>query len=89
MYTGGYPDAPPHGLSPAVARVTQKCLWTRQRLVKAAGHVSLSPAGLCAGESSVFCTFHFGPLTFNFVFGPDFCYISFDLVRLGPPILIN
>ena len=27
-----------------------------------------------------FLLFHFGPLTFNFVFGPDFCYISFDLM---------
>ena len=34
-------------------------------------------------------TFHFGPLTFNFVFGLDFCYISFNLVRLGPPIGID
>ena len=31
-------------------------------------------------------TLHFGPSTFNFVFGPHFCYISFDFVRLGPPI---
>ena len=37
----------------------------------------------------VFVTFHFGPWTFNFVFGPDFCYRSFDLVRLGPSIEIN
>ena len=34
-------------------------------------------------------TLHFGPSTFNLVFGPDFSDISFDLVRLGPPILIN
>ena len=33
--------------------------------------------------------FNFGPLTFNFVYGPDFCYISFDLVRLDPSIAIN
>ena len=31
-------------------------------------------------------TLHFGPSTLNFVFGPHFCYISFDFVRLGPPI---
>ena len=37
----------------------------------------------------VLVTFHFGPLTFNFVYGTDFCYISFDLVRLGPSIAIN
>ena len=37
----------------------------------------------------VFMLFHFGPCTFNFVYGPDFCYISFDLVRLGPSIEIN
>ena len=37
----------------------------------------------------VFVAFHFGPLTFNFVYGPDFCYISFDLVRLGLSIAIN
>ena len=37
----------------------------------------------------LFVTFHFGPSTFNLFLGPDFCYISFDLVRLGPPILIN
>ena len=23
---------------------------------------------------------HFGHCSFNFIFGPDFCYISFDLV---------
>ena len=33
--------------------------------------------------------FHFGPCTFNFVYGPDFCYISFELVGLGPSIEIN
>ena len=54
--------------------------------VKAAGHVSLSPARKCAEESPFFVAFHLGPSTFNFVFGPDFCYRSFDLVRLGPPI---
>ena len=31
-------------------------------------------------------TFHFGPPTFNFVFGPHFSYRSFDFIRLGPPI---
>ena len=35
----------------------------------------------------VLMLFHFVP--FNFVYGPDFCYISFDLVRLGPSIVIN
>ena len=34
----------------------------------------------------VFVAFHFDPLTFNFIYGPDLCYISFDLVRLGPSI---
>ena len=34
-------------------------------------------------------TFHFSPLLFNFISGPDFLYISFDLVRLGPPIGID
>ena len=34
-------------------------------------------------------TLHFGPSTFNFVFGPHFCYISFDFIRLGPPIGID
>ena len=33
--------------------------------------------------------FHFGPCTPNFVYGPDFCYINFDLVRLGLSIEIN
>ena len=33
--------------------------------------------------------FHFGPLTFNFVYGLDFYYISFDLIRLGLSIAIN
>ena len=37
----------------------------------------------------VLVSFHFGPLTFNFVYGPDFCYISFGLVRLGHSIAIN
>ena len=32
---------------------------------------------------------HFDPYTFNFVFGPNFCYISFNFVRLGPPISID
>ena len=34
-------------------------------------------------------TFHFSPLLFNFIYDPDFLYISFDLVRLGPPIGID
>ena len=33
--------------------------------------------------------FHFSPLSFNFVSGPDFRYISFDFVQLGPPIGID
>ena len=33
--------------------------------------------------------FHFSPWTLNFVYDPDFCYISFDLIRLGPSIEIN
>ena len=33
--------------------------------------------------------FFFGPCTFNFLYGPYFCYISFNLVRLGPSIEIN
>ena len=33
--------------------------------------------------------FHFGPCNFNFFLFPDFWYISFDFVRLGPPIGIN
>ena len=32
---------------------------------------------------------HFGPCILNFVYGLDFYYISFDLVRLGPSIEIN
>ena len=41
-------------------------------------------------ESPPVCMlFHFGPFTFNLFYGPDFCYISFDLVRLGPSIEIN
>ena len=31
------------------------------------------------GSPLVFMLFHFGPCTFKFVYGPDFCYISFDL----------
>ena len=37
----------------------------------------------------VYCHFHFGPWTLNFVYGPNLCYISFDFVRLGPSIAIN
>ena len=37
----------------------------------------------------VLLPFHFVPFTLNFVYGPDFCYISFDLVQLGPLIEIN
>ena len=36
-----------------------------------------------------FVYFHFGPLTFNCVYEPDFSYISFDFLRLGPSIAIN
>jgi hypothetical protein len=32
---------------------------------------------------------HFSAVTFNFVSGSHFWYISFDLVRLGPPIGFN
>ena len=38
---------------------------------------------------SIFCHFHIGPWTLNFVYGLDFCYISFDLVWLGISIEIN
>ena len=48
--------------------------------VKAATVVSLSPARQSAGESPRFYAFFSGPCTFNFVYGPDFCYISFDLI---------
>ena len=37
----------------------------------------------------VLMLFHYGPCTFNFVYGLDFCYISFDLVQLGPSIEMN
>ena len=37
----------------------------------------------------VLMPFHFGPCSFNFVYGPDFRYINFDLVRLGPSIKFN
>ena len=43
--------------------------------------VQKSPSG--------FVYFHFGPLTFNCVYGPYFSYLSFDFVRLGPSIAIN
>ena len=33
--------------------------------------------------------FHFGPYSSNFVCFPDFWYISFDFVQLGPPIGID
>ena len=36
-----------------------------------------------------FVYFHFGPLTFNCVYSPDFSYISFDFLRLGPAIASN
>ena len=41
------------------------------------------------GSPSICMFFHFGPCTFNFIYGPDFCYISFELVGLGPSIEIN
>ena len=37
----------------------------------------------------IFGQFHFGPSTCKFIFYHDFCYISFDLVRLGHSIEIN
>ena len=46
-------------------------------------HVKVQPS------PPVLVMFHFGPCTFNFVYDPDFCCISFDLVRLGPSIEIN
>ena len=33
--------------------------------------------------------FSFGPSCFNFILFPDFWYISFDFVRVGPPIGID
>ena len=33
--------------------------------------------------------FHFGPYSSNFIFVPDFWYISFDFFQLGPPIGIE
>ena len=37
----------------------------------------------------IFMPSHFGLCTFNFDDGPEFCYITFDLVRMGPSIGIN
>ena len=51
---------------------------------------SLSLLHVKVQESPSFCyTFHFGPLIFDFVFCPDFGWISFVLVQLGPPIGID
>ena len=36
-----------------------------------------------------FVSIHFGPLTFNCVYGTDFSYRSFYFVQLGPSIAIN
>ena len=58
--------------------------------MKHAGHVSLSPLHVKVQGSPPFCdTAYFSPFTFDFVFCPDFGCISFDLVRLGPPIAID
>ena len=64
LSTGGQNDAPPCGLPPAVMRVTTKCPWTRRRPVKAASHVSLSPARQCAGESPIYLDFALRSLDF-------------------------
>ena len=41
-------------------------------------------------ESPPSCNmFHFGPSISNFISFPDFWYISFDFVQLGPPIGID
>ena len=57
--------------------------WIRQPRLLSLLHVNVqeSPPSMW--------TFHFGPPTFNFVFGPHFSYISFDFIRLDPPIWIN
>ena len=62
--TGGQNDAPPRGRPPAVVRVTTRCPWTRRRPVEAAGHVSLSPARQCAGESPIYFDFALRSLDF-------------------------
>ena len=36
-----------------------------------------------------FVSIHFGPLTFNCIYGPDCSYISFDFVQSGLSIAIN
>ena len=87
--TGISVGAPPLALPPGAACLCTRWTWTRRWPVKAGFTVSLSPARKSAGDSPVLVAFHFSPLTFNFIYGPDFCYISFDLVRLGPSIAIN
>ena len=88
--TGDSVDVPPPGLPPGAARFGLRRSWTRWWPVKAAAVVSLSLLHVKVRESPpVLLLLHFGPYTFNFVFDPDFCYIRFDLVRLGPSIAIN
>ena len=54
------------------------------------GHFSLSLLHVKVQESPpIYATFYFSPLTFDFCFSLDFGCISFDLVRLGPPISID
>ena len=74
---------------PGATRFVLRRPCTRWWPVRAAVAVSLSPTRQSARESPVLMRFHFGPCTFNFVSDLYFCYVSFDLVRLGPSIEIN
>ena len=60
-----------------------KAGWSRRPRLLSLLHVNVQ-------ESPPFIfTLHFGPSTLNCVFCPNFWYISFDFVRLSPPISID
>ena len=75
--TGVSVDAPPRGFPPSMTRFVLRRPWP----VKVVGTISLSLLHVKVQESPPFLMiFYFGPFTFNFVYDPDFYYISFDLV---------
>ena len=83
-------DTPPRGLPPTVVRVTTRCPWTRRRPVEAAGHVfSLSCTSMCRSVPNLFWLCTSVPRLLIAFLVLIFCYISFNFVRLGPPISID
>ena len=87
--TGVSSDAPPCGLPHGAARCGGRWPYLWRWPVKYFFPVFSLLHAKVQERPPVLQCFHFRPWTFNFLYGPDFCYISFDLIQSSHSIEIN